>query len=162
VLDGACWLHDELDRLKIPCFPKTSGSKGIHIFIPLPPGTPYEAGTIFCQVMATIVATRHPEIATVERMVKKRREGTIYIDYLQNIYGKTLAAAYSARASAFAGVSTPLTWTEVHEGVRSGLVPQDFTMTSIFPRLEQVGDLWSQLRESAPARLEAVFDYDRS
>ena len=162
VMDVACWLHDELDRLGIPCFPKTSGSEGIHIFIPLPPGTPYEAGTIFCQVIATIVATRHPEVATVERMVKKRRERTIYIDYLQNIYGKTLAAAYSARASAFAGVSTPLTWTEVHEGVQSGLVPQDFTMKSIFPRLEQVGDLWSQLRESTPARLEAVFDYDRS
>ena len=139
-------------------FPKDLGVGG-H---PLPPGTPYEAGTIFCQVIATIVATRHPEVATVERMVKKRRERTIYIDYLQNIYGKTLAAAYSARASAFAGVSTPLTWTEVHEGVQSGLAPQDFTMKSIFPRLEQVGDLCSQLRESTPARLEAVFDYDRS
>ncbi len=161
VLDVACWLHDELDRLGIPCFPKTSGSEGIHIFVPLPPGTPYEAGTIFCQVIATVVAARHPDTATVERMVKKRREGTIYIDYLQNIYGKTLAAAYSARASPFAGVSTPLTWTEVHEGVKSSLSPQDFTMRSIFSRLEQVGDLWSQLRASKPARLEAVFDYEQ-
>ena len=161
VLDVACWLHDELERLGIPCFPKTSGSEGIHIFVPLPPGTPYEAGTIFCQVIATVVAAQHPDTATVERMVKKRREGTVYIDYLQNIYGKTLAAAYAARASAFAGVSTPLTWTEVHEGVRSGLSPHDFTMRSIFSRLEQVGDLWSQLRASKPARLEAVFDYEQ-
>ena len=160
VLDVACWLHDVLERLGIPSFPKTSGSEGIHIFIPLPPSTPYEAGTIFCQVIATVVAARHPDTATVERMVKKRREGTIYIDYLQNLYGKTLAAAYSARASAFAGVSTPLTWTEVHEGLKSGLSPQDFTMRSIFSRLEQVGDLWSQLRASKPARLEAVFDYE--
>ena len=95
-------------------------------------------------------------------MVKKRGKGTIYIDYLQNIYGKTLAAAYSARASAFAGISTPLTWTEVHEGVKSGLSPQDFTMRSIFSRLEQVGDLWSCLRTSKPARLEAMFDYEQS
>ena len=160
VLDVACWLHDELDRLGIPAFPKTSGSKGIHIFIPLPPGTPYETGTIFCQVLATVVATQHPETATVERMVKKRRKGTIYIDYLQNIYGKTLACAYSARASAFAGVSTPLTWAEVHEGVRSGLVPNDFTIRSVFSRLDEVGDLWAELRTSEPARLEAVFDYD--
>ena len=161
VLNVACWLHDELERLGIPSFPKTSGSEGLHIFVPLPPGTPYEAGTIFCQVIATVIAARHPDTATVERMVKKRREKTIYIDYLQNIYGKTLAAAYSARASPFAGVSTPLTWTEVHDGVKSGLSPQDFTMRSIFSRLEQVGDLWSQLRVSKPARLEAVFDYER-
>ncbi len=160
VLDVARWLHDELDRLGIPAFPKTSGSKGIHIFIPLPPGTPYETGTIFCQVIATVVATHHSETATVERLVKKRRKGTIYIDYLQNIYGKTLACAYSARASAFAGVSTPLTWAEVHEGVRSGLVPDDFTIRSVFSRLDEVGDLWAELRTSKPARLEAVFDYD--
>ena len=160
VLDVACWLHDELARLGIPCFPKTSGSEGIHIFVPLPPGTPYEVGTLFCQVLATVVATGHPRTATVERMVKKRRQDAVYIDYLQNIYGKTLAAAYSARATTFAGVSTPLTWTEVHEGAKTGLSPQDFTMRSIFSRLEQMGDLWAGLRTSKPARLEAVFDYE--
>ena len=73
----------------------------------------------FYQIVATVVATSHPDIATVERMVKRRGIGSAYIDYLQNIYGKTLAAAYSARASEFGGVSTPLTWTEVHEGVRA-------------------------------------------
>ena len=158
VLDVACWLHDELETLGTPSFPKTSGSKGIHIFIPLPPGTPYEAGMIFCQIVATVVATRHPQVATVERTVKQRREGTIYIDYLQNIYGKTLAGAYSARATAFAGVSTPLTWTEVREGVASGLAPQDFTIRSIRARLERVGDLWALLRTTRPADLTAALD----
>ena len=160
VLDVACWLHDELDRLGTPCFPKTSGSEGVHIFIPLPSGSPYEAGQIFCQIVATVVANRHPDVATVERMVKKRRAGTVYIDFLQNIYGKTLACAYSARASSFAGVSTPLTWDEVHAGVRSGLKPQDFTLRNISSRLEQVGDLWDGLRTSPPAQLEAVFAYE--
>ena len=89
-------------------------------------------------------------------MVKKRRPGTIYIDYLQNIYGKTLACAYSARASEFTGVSTPLTWSEIHGGVKSGLAPQDFTIRSIFSRLDQVGDLWSGLRSAEPADLEAI------
>ena len=159
VLDVACWLHDELDRLGVPCFAKTSGSEGIHIFIPLPPGTPYEAGMIFCQIVATVVADAHPAAATVERMVRQRRPDAVYIDYLQNIYGKTLACAYSARASPFAGVSTPLTWTEVHEGVAAGLRPHDFTMRSIFERLERVGDLWAALRTAAPARLEAAFAY---
>ena len=161
VLDVACWLHDELDRLGVPCFAKTSGSEGLHIFIPLPPGTPYEAGMIFCQIVATVVASAHPTAATVERLVRQRRADAVYIDYLQNIYGKTLACAYSARASPFAGVSTPLTWTEVHEGVTAGLRPPDFTMRSIFGRLERVGDLWAGLRAAEPARLEAAFAYER-
>ena len=159
VLDVACWLHDELDRLGVPCFAKTSGSEGLHIFIPLPPGTPYEAGMIFCQIIATVVADAHPAAATVERMVRQRRPDAVYIDYLQNIYGKTLACAYSARASPFAGVSTPLTWKEVHEGIAAGLRPHDFTMRSIFTRLEQMGDIWAALRAAEPARLEAAFAY---
>ena len=156
VIEVARWLHDELARLGTPCVAKTSGSSGIHIFIPLPPGTPYEAGMIFCQILATIVASRHPKAATVERMVKKRPTDVVYIDYLQNIYGKTLACAYSARASPFAGVSTPLTWDEVHDGLKSGLAPQDFTMRNIFDRLASVGDLWAELRAGAGADLRAV------
>ena len=160
VLDVSCWVHDELERLSVPSFAKTSGSEGVHISIPLPPATPYDAGLIFCQIVATVVATQHPKVAMVERMVKKRRDDVVDIDYLQNIYGKTLACAYSARASPFAGVSTPLTWTEVHEGIKAGLAPHDFTLRSIFTRLEQVGDLWAALRTTKPARLEAAFAYE--
>ena len=159
VLEVARWLHDELERLGTACVPKTSGSSGLHIYIPLPPGTPYDAGLIFCQILATVVASRHPKAATVERMVKKRPTDVVYIDYLQNIYGKTLATAYSARASRFAGVSTPLTWDEVHDGLKSGLAPQDFTMQGVFDRLKVVGDLWARLRNSSPADLRAAFRY---
>ena len=159
VLEVARWLHDELERLGTPCVAKTSGSSGLHIYIPLPPGTPYDAGLIFCQILATVVASRHPKAATIERMVKKRPTDVVYIDYLQNIYGKTLATAYSARASPFAGVSTPLTWDEVHDGLKSGLAPQDFTMEGIFDRLRVVGDLWARLRGSTPADLRAAFHY---
>ena len=154
VLDVARWLHDELERLGVPSFAKTSGSEGLHIFIPLPAGTPYQAGMIFCQIVATVVAARHPEAATVERTVRRRPADVVYIDTLQNIYGKTLACAYSARASPFAGVSAPLTWAEVHDGPRSGLRPRDFTMRSIHARLEEVGDLWAGTRTAAPANLE--------
>ena len=159
VIEVARWLHDELERLGTPCVAKTSGASGLHIYIPLPPGTPYDAGLLFCQILATIVASRHPKAATIERMVKKRPTDVVYIDYLQNIYGKTLATAYSARASAFAGVSTPLTWDEVHDGLKSGLAPQDFTMLGIFDRLTVVGDLWARLRTSDPADLRAAFRY---
>jgi bifunctional non-homologous end joining protein LigD len=105
VLDVARWLRDELQALDIPAVPKTSGSSGLHIYVPLPPGTPYASGQLLCQIIATLVAMKHPKVATVERTVGKRGR-TVYVDYLQNIQGKTLACAYSARASEFAGVST--------------------------------------------------------
>ncbi len=149
ILDVAQWVEEELDRVKVQGFPKTSGSEGLHIYIPLPKGTPYEAGMLFCQIIATMVATKYPKVATVERMVKKRKDGTVYVDYLQNIEGKTLACAYSARGSAFAGVSTPLTWKEVHERPR----PQDFTIDSITARVRKVGDLWARHRDHSGANL---------
>jgi bifunctional non-homologous end joining protein LigD len=153
VLDVARWVRDELESLKVPGVPKTSGSSGLHVYIPLPPGTSYESGQLFCQIVATIVASRHPRVATVERSVRSRRRGTVYVDFLQNILGKTLATAYSARASAFAGVSTPLTWKEVDQGVD----PRDFTIVTAPSRFAEVGDLWARLRTSKPANLEAVF-----
>ena len=64
--------------MKIDGFPKTSGSEGLHVYIPLPPGTPYEAGMLFCQIIATMVAAKHPKVATVERMVRRRKDGTIF------------------------------------------------------------------------------------
>lgn len=153
VLDVARWVHDELNTLRVPAVPKTSGSSGLHIYIPLPPGTSYESGMLFCQIVATIVASRHPNVATVERTVRARPRGTVYVDYLQNILGKTLATAYSARASEFAGVSAPLTWEEVHEDID----PKAFTIVTAPARFREVGDLWARLRTSKPANLEAVF-----
>ena len=153
VLDVARWVRDELETLRVPGVPKTSGSSGLHIYIPLPPRTSYESGQLFCQIVATVVASRHPKIATVERTVRARPRGTVYVDYLQNILGKTLATAYSARASAFAGVSTPLTWKEVDDGVD----PKDFTIVTAPARFRETGDLWARLRTTKPANLEAVF-----
>ena len=154
ILDCAEWVEEELDRVKIDGYPKTSGSEGLHIYIPLPAGTPYEAGMLFCQIIATMVAAKHPKVATVERMVRRRKDGTVYVDYLQNIQGKTLACAYSARGSAFAGVSTPLTWTEVRERPK----PQDFTIDTIHPRVKKAGDLWAKMRKHKGANLLAAID----
>jgi bifunctional non-homologous end joining protein LigD len=153
VLDVARWVRDELASLKVPAVPKTSGSSGLHIYIPLPPGTSYESGLLFCQIVATVIATRHPRVATVERAVRKRGRGTVYVDYLQNILGKTLATSYSARASAFAGVSTPLEWKELDEKIQ----PQDFTIVTAPARFREVGDLWARMRKAKPANLDVVF-----
>ncbi len=153
VLDVARWIRDELASLKVPAVPKTSGSSGLHIYIPLPPGMSYESGMLFCQIVATMIATRHPKVATVERSVRARPRATVYVDYLQNILGKTLATAYSARASAFAGVSTPLRWQELDEPID----PRDFTIVTAPARFRAVGDLWGRLRTARPADLQRVF-----
>ena len=153
VLDVARWVRDELDSLKVAAVPKTSGASGLHVYIPLPPDTSYESGQLFCQIVATVIAAKHPKAATVERTVKRRPRGTVYVDYLQNILGKTLATAYSARASDYAGVSTPLTWKEIDAGVD----PREFTIVTAPTRFKEVGDLWARLRTGKPADLEAVF-----
>jgi bifunctional non-homologous end joining protein LigD len=154
ILDVAQWVEEELDRVNVQGFPKTSGSEGLHVYIPLPAKTPYEAGMLFCQIIATMVATKHPRVATVERMVRRRKDGTVYVDYLQNIQGKTLACAYSARQSAFAGVSTPLTWKEVRERPK----PQDFTIDTIEKRVKKVGDLWAKMRTHKGTDLLAAIE----
>ena len=154
VLDVARWIRDELDALGASGFPKTSGADGLHIYVPLPAHTPYDAGLIFCQIVATIVSQKHPGTATVERAVRARGP-RVYVDYLQNILGKTLATAYSARASAYAGVSTPLTWDEVDAGVRR----EDFTIRTIGARLSQAGDVWSGLRRAKGVDLTRAARY---
>jgi len=158
VLDVARWVKDELDRLEIPAVPKTSGASGLHIYVPLPKGATYDTGQVLCQIVATIVATKHPRVATVERWVKKRPKGTVYVDYLQNILGKTLATAYSARASEYAGVSTPLTWKEILEGVD----PRDFTIKTAPQRFRESGDLWARLRSGKPVDLQRVISKTRA
>jgi bifunctional non-homologous end joining protein LigD len=157
VLDVARAIRDELDVLGATGVPKTSGADGLHIYIPLPPQTPYEAGLIFCQIVATVVAQKHPKIATVERSVQARGS-RVYVDYLQNALGKTLATAYSARASGYAGVSTPLTWEEVEQGVRR----EDFTIKTVPERLRRAGDLWAVLRTSKGVDLTRVSRYAAS
>jgi bifunctional non-homologous end joining protein LigD len=151
VLDVARWVRDELETLKVTGYAKTSGASGLHIFIPLRKGTPYEAGQIFCRIVATVVAEKHPKVATVTRAVRARGQ-KVYVDYLQNIEGKSLACAYSARASEFAGASTPLTWKEIDAGVD----PRDFTIRTLPDRLAGVGDLWAPLMQSGGVDLRKI------
>jgi bifunctional non-homologous end joining protein LigD len=151
VVDVARWVRDELETLKVTGYAKTSGASGLHIFIPLGEGTPYESGQIFCQIVATLVADKHSRVATVTRAVRARGQ-KVYVDYLQNIEGKSLACAYSARASEYAGTSTPLTWKEIDEGVD----PRDFTIRTLPARLAKVGDLWAALLEAKGVDLRKI------
>lgn len=151
VLEVALWVRDALEALGVTGFPKTSGSGGLHVYIPMAPGTPYDAGFIFAQIVATRVAEQHPKAATVERSVSARGR-RIYVDYMQNVLGKTLASVYSPRANDFAGVSTPLTWDEVEDGVS----PRDFTVANFAARLTSAGDLWAGLRKSKGVNLSKL------
>jgi bifunctional non-homologous end joining protein LigD len=154
VLDVARWIHDELETLGVGGVPKTSGSRGLHVYVPLPPDTPYEAGLLFTQIVAAVVVQKHPKLATTERALEARGS-RVYVDCLQNALGKTLASAYSARPTDDAGVSTPLTWEEVAAGVRR----EDFTMRTVPKRLQQVGDLWATLRTAKGVDLARIERY---
>ena len=153
VLDVARWVKDELDRLGIPGVPKTSGSRGLHIYMPLP--KKHDVRDRPAALPDDRDDRRRRSIRRSRRSsawCKRRPRGTVYVDYLQNILGKTLATAYSARASDYAGVSTPLTWKEVARGVD----PRDFTIRTAPARFKEVGDLWAPLREGKPVNIKDV------
>jgi bifunctional non-homologous end joining protein LigD len=153
VTDVARWLHDELQSWRIPGFLKTSGSSGLHVYIPLASGTTFRESWQFCELLARLVTKKHPKHATIERTISQRGR-RVYIDYLQNLPGKTLAAAYSVRANPFAGVSTPLRWPELKDNVR----PEDFTIATIVERVKREGDLWIGLATAKGINLRAPAD----
>ena len=103
-------------------------------------GVPNDGARIVAELVATAVANRRPKIATIERWTKQRPSGAVYVDFLQNIRGKTVAGVYSARARPQPTVSTPLDWTEVDDG----LTPEAFTIDTVPQRLRERGDLWAR------------------
>jgi bifunctional non-homologous end joining protein LigD len=135
-------------------FAKTSGASGLHVYVPLAAGTSYADSRTLCDVVAQFVARRHGRIATVERTIA-RRGAHVYIDCLQNLRAKTIATAYSARATPFAGASMPVRWDELEAGVD----PRDFTVANAEAHIRKVGDLWAALRTArgvAPRELARV------
>jgi bifunctional non-homologous end joining protein LigD len=139
IVDVARWVREELEAFDLHAAIKTSGSRGLHIYVPLPPRTPDDAALLVAQIIATRVADRHPKEATIERAVKARAASAVYVDYMQNVRGKSVSAAYCVRAKKGAPVSTPLDWEELDEK----LDPLDFTIATIPARLARVGDLWN-------------------
>ncbi len=155
VVDVARFVKDELDTLGLHAIAKTSGSTGIHIVVPLPPRISNETALLLAQLIATRVAEKHPREATIERSVKARPPASVYVDYLQNIRGKTVAGAYAARARDRATVSTPLEWKELDQS----LDPRELTIETVPERVARVGDLWGQAmkrRNTAKAIREAA------
>jgi bifunctional non-homologous end joining protein LigD len=140
VVEVAHVVKEVLDELGLHAIPKTSGASGLHVVLPLGPRVPNDGARMLAELVATHVAERAPKIATVERSVSKRPSGTVYVDYLQNIRGKTVAGVYSVRAQPVPMVSTPLSWREVTER----LAPESFTIDTVPERLRRTGDLWAK------------------
>lgn len=129
-----------LDEAKIKAFCKTSGKKGIHVFIPLHGQYETEISAAFAKLIATLTFERLPEITSLERSPSARR-GKVYLDFLQNRKGQTLAAPYSLRPTPDATASAPLEWDELTDD----LDPKQFTIKTLPKRVAKKGDVWSGL-----------------
>lgn len=137
VIAVAKTVHEVCEAWGIPAYPKTSGKTGLHIYIPMGAKYTYEQGKNLAHLIALEVNKRQPKVTSVERLPEKRKH-KIYLDFLQNREGQTLAAPYSLRPTPDATVSMPLHWDEV----KTGLEPTDFTIKNAAARLKRTGDLW--------------------
>ncbi len=151
VRETALIVRDSLTELKIPCYPKTTGSKGIHIYVPIQRGPLQKEVWTFAKALAQTLESRHPTVITAEYRVAKRPAGRVLVDYNQNAWGRTLASVYSIRPRPRAAVSTPLTWKEVE----SDCTIDDFRIDNVPRRVEKLGDLFApMLAKTGRLRLE--------
>jgi bifunctional non-homologous end joining protein LigD len=138
VLETALLVRDALAELKIVSYAKTTGSRGVHVYVPIVRGPLQKQVWEFAKAFAKELEKRHPKIVTAEYRVAKRPSGHVLVDYNQNAWNRTLASVYSVRPKPAATVSAPVTWKEVERGVRM----EDFTMQTVPRRLKKLGDLW--------------------
>jgi bifunctional non-homologous end joining protein LigD len=141
VLDSARIVNDALTTLKMKGYAKTTGSKGIHVYVPIVRGPTQKDVWTFAKALAQELAGRHPALMTSEYKVAKRPKGRVLVDYNQNAWGRTLASVYSVRPHPRACVSTPITWKEVEKGVRI----EDFRLDNVRSRFKKTGDLFKPL-----------------
>lgn len=141
VREAGLVVHEALDTLKMPSFVKTTGSKGLHVYVPIVRGPVQKEVWTFAKALAQELGGRHPTLVTTEYRIAKRPRGRVLVDYNQNAWGRTLASIYSVRPRPRATVSTPVTWKEVEDGVRI----EDFTIGNVPARLKKRGDLWKPL-----------------
>jgi bifunctional non-homologous end joining protein LigD len=143
VLETSLLVRDALAELRIKCYAKTTGSRGIHVYVPIARGPLQKQVWEFAKALAKELEKRHPKIITAEYRVAKRPSGHVLVDYNQNAWNRTLASVYSVRPKPAASVSTPVTWKEVERGIKL----EDFTMQNVPARLRKAGDLWKPLLE---------------
>lgn len=141
VLESARILHEALATLKMPSYAKTTGSKGIHVYVPIVRGPTQKDVWTFAKALAQELAGRHPKLMTSVYKVAARPRGRVLLDYNQNAWGRTLASVYSVRPHPRACVSTPITWKEVDQAVTI----EDFRIDNVRARFKKTGDLFKPL-----------------
>jgi bifunctional non-homologous end joining protein LigD len=152
VCEAALFIKTALDSLKIPSYAKTTGSKGIHIYIPIRRGPTQKQVWSFAKEFSRAVASQAPQLLTAIYQVSKRPKGRVLVDYNQNAWGRTLASIYSVRPKELPTVSTPVKWSELERG----LAMEDFTIDNVPARVRKLGDLWQpMLATKGRFRLEA-------
>jgi bifunctional non-homologous end joining protein LigD len=155
VRDTGLVVKEALDSLAMPSLVKTTGSRGLHVYVPIIRGPVQKDVWRFAKALAQQLATRHPALITAEYRVAKRPHGRVLVDYNQNAWGRTLASIYSVRPRPHATVSTPVTWNEVADGVEI----DDFTISNVPERIRMVGDLWKPLlQKRGRFNLQALFE----
>lgn len=143
VCETALLVHEALAALHMPCFAKTTGSRGLHIYIPIVRGPLQKQVWGFAKGLAQALETRNPRLVTAQYRIRNRPAGRVLIDYNQNAWGRTLASVYSVRPRPLATVSTPVEWSEIEHGFRI----EDFRLDNVRARIAKLGDLWQPLLE---------------
>ena len=141
VRDAALIVHEALTTLRMPAIAKTTGSKGIHVYVPIVRGPVQDKVLLFARTLGNELASRHPKILTSVYRREKRPKGRVLVDYNQNRWGATLASIYSVRPRPRATVSTPVTWREIERGIEI----EDFRIDNVPARVKRIGDLWKPL-----------------
>jgi len=144
VRESALIVRDALEGLKMTPLVKTSGSRGMHVYVPIVRGPLQKTVWTFAKALAVTLASRNPALMTAEYRKEKRPKGRVLVDYNQNRWGSTLASIYSVRPTPLATVSTPLQWAEVARGARI----EDFRLDNVRDRIGKLGDLWKPLLAS--------------
>jgi bifunctional non-homologous end joining protein LigD len=141
VVEAALLIREALESLKIRCYAKTTGSKGIHIYVPIVRGPTQKLVWSFAKEFANVLAAQAPKLLTAVYKVSDRPKGRVLVDYNQNSWGRTLASIYSVRPAPRASVSTPVTWSELEKGITIN----DFRIDNVPARVRKLGDLWKPL-----------------
>jgi bifunctional non-homologous end joining protein LigD len=141
VLEAALVVRDALAALGMTPLAKTTGSSGVHLYVPIKHGPLQKQVWTFAKALAQALAGKHPKLLTSEYRIADRPKGRVLVDYNQNAWGRTLASIYSARPKKGASVSTPVTWREVERGIAI----EDFTIRNVPARVKKLGDLWKPL-----------------
>jgi bifunctional non-homologous end joining protein LigD len=158
ISEVALIVRDFLKSLKMPSYAKTTGSRGIHIYVRIERGPTQKEVWTFAKAAALALASMHPDKITAIYKVANRPKNRVLVDYNQNAWGRTLASIYSIRPTPVASVSTPLTWEEIEKGVRM----EDFRIDNVPERLKKVGDLWKPLLGKRRVDLYKKFDAQAS